>query len=381
MLKLKLQYFGHLMQRANSLEKTLMLGKIDGKSRRGQQNMRWLDIITNSMDINLSKFQEIVAKRGAWCATVHGITKSWTWLGDWKTTTVISCSKCLRGLFHPPSDLTDEEAEVGQSKWCVQGTSAVQQQRVMDPSDLLTSRLSSLSDSWLPSAVRPILLFDDFFFFFFFFAVTGWLTQVSCNQTQLESSLPCRLQQSARGRVYGADVCAWHQPSHLFLVKDTQYTLPHHTAPTPLHRGIRIWIICKYISSLSLMVRHHKCSFQGLQNTVLTFLVVTAFDQCTLQNMLSIFYTKYCVEKLQLAHLASITSLFILAIIHSAVWKIEYFLLGILCWHVGWKQVCWGGYWETVLMRRRLRGRRWALFLFLSTRSVSVMPGGTTAIL
>ena len=77
-LKLKLQYFGYLMQRANSLEKTLMLGKIDGKSRRGQQNMRWLDIITNSMDINLSKFQEIVAKRGAWCATVHGITKSWT---------------------------------------------------------------------------------------------------------------------------------------------------------------------------------------------------------------------------------------------------------------------------------------------------------------
>ena len=78
MLKLKLRYFGHLMQRANSLEKTLMLGKIDGKSRRGQQNMRWLDIITNSVDINLSKFQEIVAKRGAWCATVNGITKSWT---------------------------------------------------------------------------------------------------------------------------------------------------------------------------------------------------------------------------------------------------------------------------------------------------------------
>ena len=78
MLKPKLQYFGHLMQRVDSLEKILMLGKIDGKSRRGQQNMRWLDIITNSMDINLSKFQEIVAKRGAWCATVHGITKSWT---------------------------------------------------------------------------------------------------------------------------------------------------------------------------------------------------------------------------------------------------------------------------------------------------------------
>ena len=78
MLKLKLQYFGHLMQRANLLEKTLMLGKIDGKRRRVWQRIRWLDNISDSKDMNLSKLQEIVEDRGAWCAAVHGVTKSQT---------------------------------------------------------------------------------------------------------------------------------------------------------------------------------------------------------------------------------------------------------------------------------------------------------------
>ena len=181
MLKLKLQYFGHLMWKADSLENTFMLGKSEGKMRRGQQRMRWLGSITDLVNLNLSNFWEIVKDRGAWLAVVCGVTKSQTWLSD-RTTTVTSCRNCICGN-HCESlvlNYTWTEPECLECAECLPERKLGQSQ----PACPIFSCPLCLSESYSPSFLKPLPEFPSYGGFLTLTKLLGLLLEflITCKQ-------------------------------------------------------------------------------------------------------------------------------------------------------------------------------------------------------
>ena len=157
MLKLKLQYFGHLMRRTDSLEKTLMLGKIEGGRRRGWQRMRWLDGITVSMDMSLSKLRKLVMDREAWRAAVHGITKNWTQLSDW-TDIDNEAVPCSRWDLSPPSRV--------QTQAPAQGALSLNHVTLREVLDAISFPATLSPRPVLRLAQKQILAFESWFYHF-----------------------------------------------------------------------------------------------------------------------------------------------------------------------------------------------------------------------